>query len=186
MRTRRLWGARSVATRPPASTTGRIADGGDLARIARRRRAGVPSAGGGQSNVLPPSKIRSRAPAAPPDARPGSGCGRTREVLEVLASERFVDRSPAEVIATLLDEGHYLCPERTMYRNLGAENPRVGGLVQQPSDPRADREPASGRGRSGVLSPKRAHGAARMTQGKRSPEYPERFSSTVSVNAKQP
>ena len=31
---------------PTASTTGRIADGGDLARIARRRRAGVPSAGG--------------------------------------------------------------------------------------------------------------------------------------------
>ena len=48
----------------------------------------------------------------------------------MLASEHFVDRSPAEVIATLLDEGHYLCPESTPYRNLGAENPRVGGLVQ--------------------------------------------------------
>ena len=30
-------------------------------------------------------------------------------VLDVLASPRFVDRSPAEVVATLLDEGQYLC-----------------------------------------------------------------------------
>ena len=45
------------------------------------------------------------------------------QVLEVLACERFVDRSPAEVIATLLDEGQYLCSERTMYRILAAEQP---------------------------------------------------------------
>ena len=37
-------------------------------------------------------------------------------VLDTLASQRFVDRSPAEVVATLLDEGQYLCSERTMYR----------------------------------------------------------------------
>ena len=43
-----------------------------------------------------------------------------KEVLDVLASARFVDRSPAEVLATLLDEGEYLCSERTMYRVLGA------------------------------------------------------------------
>ena len=30
-------------------------------------------------------------------------------VLDVHASPRFVDRSPAEVVATLLDEGRYLC-----------------------------------------------------------------------------
>ncbi len=40
------------------------------------------------------------------------------EVHAVLCSERFVDRSPAEVVATLLDEGQYLCSERTMYRIL--------------------------------------------------------------------
>ena len=45
------------------------------------------------------------------------------QVLEVLACERFVDRSPAEVVATLLDEGQYLCSERTMYRILAAEQP---------------------------------------------------------------
>ena len=44
-------------------------------------------------------------------------------VLEVLACPRFVDRSPGEVVATLLDEGQYLCSERTMYRILAAEQP---------------------------------------------------------------
>ena len=44
-------------------------------------------------------------------------------VLDVLASPRFVDRSPGEVVATLLDEGQYLCSERTMYRILAAEQP---------------------------------------------------------------
>ncbi len=39
-------------------------------------------------------------------------------VLQELHSERFVDRSPAQVWATLLDEGRYLCSERTMYRLL--------------------------------------------------------------------
>ena len=48
-------------------------------------------------------------------------CGDEREhVLDVLASPRFVDRSPGEVVATLLDEGQYLCSERTMYRVLAA------------------------------------------------------------------
>jgi putative transposase len=41
-----------------------------------------------------------------------------QRVLETLHSERFVDRSPAEVVATLLDEGTYHCSERTMYRVL--------------------------------------------------------------------
>lgn len=39
-------------------------------------------------------------------------------VLQELHSERFVDHSPAQVWATLLDEGRYLCSERTMYRLL--------------------------------------------------------------------
>jgi len=39
-------------------------------------------------------------------------------VLRVLNSRRFCDSSPAEVYATLLDEGRYLCSERTMYRLL--------------------------------------------------------------------
>ena len=36
------------------------------------------------------------------------------EVFGVLCAPRFADRAPAEVYATLLDEGTYLCSERTM------------------------------------------------------------------------
>jgi putative transposase len=43
-----------------------------------------------------------------------------RAVLDTLHSERFVDQAPAEVYATLLDEGRYLCSIRTMYRLLDA------------------------------------------------------------------
>jgi putative transposase len=39
-------------------------------------------------------------------------------VLACLHEERFQDRSPAAVYATLLDEGHYYCWIRTMYRLL--------------------------------------------------------------------
>lgn len=42
-------------------------------------------------------------------------------VLTVLHEERFQDRSPAAVQATLLDEGLYLCSIRTMYRILEQE-----------------------------------------------------------------
>jgi putative transposase len=41
-----------------------------------------------------------------------------RAVLAVLHEPRFEDLAPAEVYATLLDEGRYLCSERTMYRVL--------------------------------------------------------------------
>jgi putative transposase len=41
-------------------------------------------------------------------------------VLAALHSPRFRDRAPAEVFATLLDEGVYLASERTMYRLLAA------------------------------------------------------------------
>ncbi|QQS01542.1 MAG: hypothetical protein IPK37_03600 [Austwickia sp.] len=33
----------------------------------------------------------------------------TAAVLEVLNSDRFADKAPAQVWATLLDEGRYLC-----------------------------------------------------------------------------
>jgi putative transposase len=40
----------------------------------------------------------------------------------MLHEPRFVDLAPAEVYATLLDEGRYLCSERTMYRLLAAHD----------------------------------------------------------------
>ena len=44
--------------------------------------------------------------------------GERQAVLDVLHSERFVDQSPVEVHATLLEEQTYLCSPRTMYRIL--------------------------------------------------------------------
>ncbi len=73
-----------------------------------------------------------------PQAPPGAGAGsppapfsatERAAVLEQLNSERFVDASPAEVSATLLDEGRYLAAERTMYRLLAA-----AGLVRERRD----------------------------------------------------
>jgi len=43
-----------------------------------------------------------------------------QHVLGVLNSPRFADMAPAEVYATLLDEGVYLCSIRTTYRILAA------------------------------------------------------------------
>jgi putative transposase len=43
-------------------------------------------------------------------------------VLAVLHEDRFMDHAPAEVYATLLDEGVYLCSIRTMYRILAANH----------------------------------------------------------------
>ena len=46
------------------------------------------------------------------------------KVRQELNSERFQDRSPREVYATLMDEGRYLCSWRSMYRILD-ENQEV-------------------------------------------------------------
>lgn len=46
-------------------------------------------------------------------------------MLAELHSQRFVDASPAQVYATLLDEGRYLASERTMYRLLSAAHGSV-------------------------------------------------------------
>ena len=69
---------------------------------------------------------RRRQPArvSPPPVRAASsralGLAERQAVLDVLHSERFVDQSPAEVQATLLEEHTYLCSTRTMYRILDA------------------------------------------------------------------
>ncbi|MGZ6693968.1 MAG: IS3 family transposase [Solirubrobacteraceae bacterium] len=51
-----------------------------------------------------------------------------QHVLDVLHCERFVDVSPEETWATLLDEGTYLCSARTMYRILAAHH---GGVRER-------------------------------------------------------
>ena len=62
---------------------------------------------------------RRRPRHVPPRRRPSPRALTTDEQSTDLArlhEPRFVDLAPAEVFATLLDEGHYLCSERTMYR----------------------------------------------------------------------
>lgn len=65
-----------------------------------------------------PPVIRVRPRRATP-SRALSPAERT-QVLDLLHTPRFVDLAPGQVCATLLDEGRYLCSERTMYRVLAA------------------------------------------------------------------
>ena len=95
-----------IGTRPACRALG-----ASPATIYRRRR--------------PPSRRPSRPRPAP--ARALSEAER-EAVLELLHSERFVDSSPAQVYATLLDEGRYLASERTMYRLLAAQH---GGVRER-------------------------------------------------------
>jgi putative transposase len=69
---------------------------------------------------------RRRQPVRPPTQTVRAASPRAlvpaerQAVLDVLHSERFVDQSPVEVQATLLEEQTYLCSTRTMYRILDA------------------------------------------------------------------
>ncbi len=68
---------------------------------------------------------RSRLETPPPAARPRPAPARAlsgaqrQAVLDLLHAPRFADQAPAEIYATLLDEGVYHCSVRTMYRLLG-------------------------------------------------------------------
>lgn len=44
-----------------------------------------------------------------------------QQVRDVANSEQFQDQAPASIVATLLDDGRYLCSIRTMYRILAAD-----------------------------------------------------------------
>jgi putative transposase len=68
---------------------------------------------------------RSSTPTVRAASSRALGLAERQAVLDVLHSERFVDQSPAEVQATLLEEHTYLCATRTMYRILdGAQEVR--------------------------------------------------------------
>jgi len=41
-----------------------------------------------------------------------------KTVLNILHEDRFIDKAPQEIYATLLDEKRYICSIRTMYRIL--------------------------------------------------------------------
>lgn len=77
-----------------------------------------------QRPILGPSASPAPEPALPtPRPTPARALSPVERasVLAVLHEERFQNRSPAAVQATLLDEGQYLCSTRTMYRILEQE-----------------------------------------------------------------
>ncbi len=82
----------------------------------------------------PATIYRRRSPPPPRPRRPRPASARALSqaeratVLGELHSERFVDSSPAQVWATLLDEGRYLASERTMYRLLATHH---GGVRER-------------------------------------------------------
>lgn len=91
-----------------------------------------------QRPVLGPSASPLPQPAQPAD-RPAPARALSPDerasVLAVLHAQRFQDRSPAAIQATLLDEGHYYCSTRTMYRILeeeGESGERRDQLVHPP------------------------------------------------------
>src|SRR5207244_2237571 len=87
-----------------------------VARSSYYRWRGLASGSDGTSSVVSGS--------AGPALRPSPRALTSEEqeaVREQLHSERFINTAPAEVVATLLDEGVYLASERTRYRLLRQE-----------------------------------------------------------------
>ena len=68
--------------------------------------------------------LRTQPPAPRATATPRALPPRNARPCSILRAPRFVDLAPAEIYATLLDEGVYHCSIRTMYRIL-AENGEV-------------------------------------------------------------
>lgn len=88
----------------------------------------------GRASYYRRQSSRPRAAMVGPHSRALSS-GERQRVLSLLHDKRFCDQAPAEVYASLLDEGHYLCSERTMYRIL-AENHEVRERRDQLRHPR--------------------------------------------------
>ena len=89
----------------------------------------------------PATIYRRRRPPEPKPPKPRPTPARAlstperQQVLDVLHCERFVDVSPEETWATLLDEGSYLCSPRTMYRILAAHHGGVRDRRNQLTHP---------------------------------------------------
>ena len=76
-----------------------------------------------------------RSAHAPPTPRRALRPHERQLVLDALHSQRFIDKAPAQVWATLLDEGVYYCSVRTMYRILhdNAEVRERRNLLRHPN-----------------------------------------------------
>ena len=85
-----------------------------------------------------PRPVRDRAQRpAPPNALTDA---ERREVLSVLTSDRFIDKSVAQTWATLLDEGTYLCSRSTMHRILRTNDAAGERRAQATHPPRVKPE----------------------------------------------
>jgi putative transposase len=62
--------------------------------------------------------VEKKQPKPRPTPRRALTSDERQAIIAVLHEERFMDKAPAEIYATLLDEGRYLCSIRTMYRIL--------------------------------------------------------------------
>jgi putative transposase len=96
----------------------------DTGKKAACEALGVPRATFYRRNRTQPGRSNGSRPTPPlaliPEER--------QIVVDILHSERFQDQAPYEVYATLLDEGHYHCSIRTMYRILAS---LYGGVTER-------------------------------------------------------
>lgn len=79
--------------------------------------------GDGTAPATEPGAAAGVEPAVPGRHHRALSAEQQSAVLEVLSSDRFCDRSPAQIVSVLLDEGGYIASERTMYRLLAREAP---------------------------------------------------------------
>jgi putative transposase len=99
-----------------------------------------------------PKPVRQRAPRPAPANK--LSVAERASVLTTLNHESFVDKSVAQVWATLLDQGAYLFSESTMYRILG----EAGGARErrrQATHPAGDRGQKAAVARGSCLPPRR-------------------------------
>ena len=117
-KSRNCWGSLWRA----AKRTETRADGRSFAILTIPRSPGRLSGSGSAAIQSVSGETSAGTPAMDPRPRPASPRALSppekEAVVEVLHSQRFVDKAPATVWAELLDEGRYLCSIRTMYRIL--------------------------------------------------------------------
>ena len=103
-----------------------------MAAITMRPELGLTNAACAAMGVARSSFYRRRAHLAQPPAEPrprprpdrALTAAERQVVLDLMREPRFADLAPAEIYASLLDQGLYYCSVRTMYRIL-AENSEV-------------------------------------------------------------
>ena len=113
------------------------------------------------STTEPAAAHRCRHPRRLPDRQ-------REQVVAVLCSQEFLDRSPRAIYAALLDRGEYLCSIRTMYRILTErravrERQAQGRTRRMPFPSAAPQDPTSCGPGTSPSSPDRAAAGSTST-----------------------